>query len=235
MNEGLSNEEILVKFKDEFECDGLFKYYRNLIQVNKFGYGEDEFCVLWEKIVSSIGREFSFLEIGVFKAQILCLISLIAKRKCLKHSIYGVSSLQSTSDSTTVYESCNYAACIKTLHQHFDIDFDIENQIIKGLSTDEVVKEKLRSMPKFDIVYIDGGHDFETVVSDIKLADEICKKGGYVVTDDSSCSKDFGKFKYIFHGHKEVSIAVDNFLEKNPRYTEKYCVGHLRAFQKNEN
>ena len=109
------------------------------------------------------------------------------------------------------------------------------SQIIKGLSTDPLIKKQIRKIAPFDIVYIDGGHDYASVVSDIKLAKEICKNNGFIVTDDASYWKDFGSLDFLFCGHKSVSKAVKNFLEQDQQYTEEYCVGHLRAFRKNEN
>lgn len=35
-----------------------------------------------------------------------------------------------------------------------------------------------------DIIYIDGGHDFETVLSDSKNALSMCKSGGFIIWDD---------------------------------------------------
>jgi hypothetical protein len=232
MNEGKSNEQIWLEFTDLFEKNDFFKYFRSHITNNKLGYGENEFCVLWDKIISSLGKDFSFLEIGVYKGQILCLVALLAQKYNLKSSIYGVSPLYNLSDKTTIYDEADYKAEIIGLHQHFNVIFDLDKQIINGLSTDENIKNQVLKMPQFDIVYIDGGHEYGTVVSDIDLAKTICKNNGYIVADDASFFKKFKDFSF-FLGHPEVSLAVQDFLENDPNYSEEYCVGHLRVFRKN--
>lgn len=230
----MSNEEIWIEYSHLFHDNEFFKYFRSFIVKNNLGYGEDQFCILWDKLVSSLGKDFSFLEIGVYKGQILCLIALIAEKYNLKSEIYGATPLYNLSDKTTIYDEADYGEEIINLHNHFGIRFDLSKQIIKGLSTEEEVKDKILNKAKFDIVYIDGGHEYDTVVSDINLAKQVCKDKGFIVADDASFFKDFGDFSF-FVGHEEVSLAVKDFLENDPNYIEKYCVGHLRVFQKNEN
>ena len=234
MNEGKSNEEIWREFTELFEKDDFFKNFRSHIVRNNLGYGENQFCILWDKIISSFQNEFSFLEIGVYKGQILCLAALIAKKYNLNSKIYGVSPLYNLSDKTTRYDRDDYKAKIVSLHNHFGLEFCIDKQIIQGISTDDKIKNQVLELPPFDIIYVDGGHEYETVVSDIKLAKKICKNNGYIVADDASFFKDFSNFSLLpsFVGHKEVSLAVADFLENDPHYIEEYCVAHVRAFKK---
>jgi len=229
MNEGKSHEEIWLEFTDLFEKNDFFKHFRSHITQNYLGYGEDQFYVMWDKIVSSLGNDFSFLEIGVYKGQILCLVALLSLKYNKNSNIYGISPLYNLSDKTTRYDEADYKAEIVNLHKHFNLDFSIEKQIIQGISTSDDVKNQILKMPQFDVVYIDGGHEYDTVVSDINLAKTICKKNGYIVADDASFFKDF----QFFLGHPEVSLAVKNFLENDSDYTEEYCIGHLRIFRKN--
>lgn len=35
------------------------------------------------------------------------------------------------------------------------------------------------------LIFIDGGHRFENVMTDFVLADQLCSPGGYVVLDDA--------------------------------------------------
>ena len=233
MNEGKSNEQIWIEYSHLFNDNEFFKEFRTFITENKLGYGEDQFCVLWDKLIYSLNKDFSFLEIGVYKGQILCLIALLAQKYNLKAQIYGVAPLYNLSDKTTIYDEADYKSEIINLHQYFNVDFNIDKQIIQGLSTEEHIKNKILNMPQFDIVYIDGGHEYETVVSDINLAKKVCKNNGFIVADDASFFKEFEDFSF-FLGHEEVSLAVKDYLENDSNYTEEYCVGHLRVFKKNE-
>jgi hypothetical protein len=116
------------------------------------------------------------------------------------------------------------------LFNNFYLDFDICKNIINGLSTDETVKNKVREKGLFDLIYIDGGHDYDCVVSDIKLMYEVSKNGSYVVFDDSSCYKNLSNDK--FKGHIDVCNAIKDNLENNDQFVELICVGHNRVFKR---
>lgn len=241
MNEGKSNEEIWNEYSEIFDNDNFLVEFREHILTNDLGYGYNEFCVLWDKLISNFKKDFSFLEIGVYKGQILCLVGLLAQKYNLNAKINGVAPLFDLNDSTTIYDNSDYATDIINLHKHFSVEFNLEKQIIKGSSTDQDIKNQIINLPKFDIVYIDGGHEYETVVSDIELSKNICKDNGFIITDDSSWfvefddskfEKEYYKVNSLFKGHEEVSLAVKHFLENDHNYIEKYCVGHLRVFQK---
>jgi hypothetical protein len=81
-----------------------------------------------------------------------------------------------------------------------------------------------------DLIYIDGGHDYDCVVSDIKLMYEVSKNGSYVVFDDSSCYKNLSNDK--FKGHIDVCNAIKDNLENNDQFVELICVGHNRVFKR---
>jgi hypothetical protein len=112
-------------------------------------------------------------------------------------------------------------------------EFDINTNIINGLSTDELIKNKVREFGHFDLIYIDGGHNYDCVVSDIKLMYDVSKIGTYVVFDDSSCFKNLSNDK--FKGHIDVCNAIKDHIENNDQFTELVCVGHNRVFKKIKN
>lgn len=229
----LNIEKTLYKYRREFRKDKFFKKFRSYVYLNKMGCGYNEFCVFWDELIGSFQKEFSFLEIGVYKGQVLCLVALLAKKYNLNPTIYGLSPLEATYEGEErAYDICDYEHLVKTFHKDFGVEFDLDKQIIRGYSIVNEVKKRVLKMPKFDIIYIDGGHDYDTVSSDINLAKTVCKKNGFIITDDSSCGKNFGAFKHFFHGHESTSRAVNDFLENNPNYSEEHRVGHLRAFRK---
>jgi len=226
----LSNREIYELCTALYNGDQKFIELRNFIVSNRYGFCDNEHYVMWDKLVHNQRNHFKFIEIGVYKGQMIALLSLLAKRHNLNCNIYGVTPLEEVGDKYTVYDKVDYLGIIKLVHQTFGVEFN-ENQLIKGLSTDSNIKNKVRSLGGFDIVYVDGGHDYETVVSDINLAKEICNVGGYIVMDDSSNYKDFNGLN-IFQGHNEVSLATIDHLANDVHFSEKSCVGHNRIFQK---
>ena len=226
----LSNRDMYIHCTNLYNNDQQLIEFRKFIVENKFGYLDNEHSVMWDKLVHNLSNNFKFIEIGVYKGQVMTLIAMFCKKYNLTGQIYGVSPLNGAGDKYTVYDDSNYLECIKTLHSKFNVPFN-EDQIIRGLSTDDDIKNKVKSLGKFNIVYVDGGHDYETVVSDINLAKEICDKNGYIVMDDSSNFLTFDGLD-IFKGHPEVSSATTDHLMTDVNFIEKSCVGHNRIFQK---
>ena len=215
----------------EYEKDEELKPLREFIKANSYGFCDDAHHVMWRELVKLLPDNFSFLEIGVFKGQVITLITQLSKRYNKISKVYGVTPLSNVGDVYSVYKDLDYSTEIQNLFKEFSLDFDLEKQIICGLSTDENVKNRLRKLKTFDIIYVDGGHDYHTVVSDIALVKEITNIGSYVVFDDSSCYKNLGGLP-IFFGHKEVCDAIKDVLEPDKDFIEVLCVGHNRVFKK---
>lgn len=226
----ISNKEMYQLCTNLYNEDKELTLFRNYVTKNKLGFLDNEHMVMWDKLVYNLSNNFRFIEIGVYKGQILTLVAILAERYKKQYTIYGVSPLSNVDDKYTTYEDTNYLDCIKLLHKTFNIYFN-ENQIIKGLSTDDDIKRRILELGSFDIVYVDGGHDYNTVVSDIKLAKKICNKNGYIVMDDSANFIDFEDLN-IFKGHYEVALATNDYLANDDNFIEKSCVGHNRIFQK---
>ena len=108
--------------------------------------------------------------------------------------------------------------------------FNINENIIQGNSTHEPIKEIIKSKGIFDVVYIDGCHDYECVISDINLMKEITKINSVIIFDDSSCDKDLPDS--FFKGHRGVCKAIKELLEGDNKFTEILCVGHNRVFKR---
>lgn len=226
----ISNKEMYELCTNLYNNDNELILFRNFVTKNKLGFLDNEHMVMWDKLVHNLPNNFKFIEIGVYKGQILTLVGILAERYKKQCTIYGITPLANVDDKYTTYEDTNYLDCIKLLHKTFDINFN-ENQIIKGISTDNNVKEQITALGLFDVVYVDGGHDYETVKSDIQLAKQICNKNGYIVMDDSANFIDF-KDLNIFKGHYEVALATNDHLANDNDFIEKSCVGHNRIFQK---
>lgn len=212
-----SHKLINESFTDNVNADPKLKEYRDWIEQKIFGFGERSFLWMWKLIVDELPKDFSFLEIGVFRGQILGLIRMLAP----KAHITGITPLTSEGGH---WES-DYAADIKLLHDTFNLK---QPKIIKGLSTDEtVIKEA--SEGAYDIIYIDGGHDYETAKHDVYHYSSMVKIGGYYVIDD--CAHKYNLPEGYFRGIEPVSKAVDELLP-NAYYKELFNVMHNRVFKR---
>jgi cephalosporin hydroxylase len=86
---------------------------------------------------------------------------------------------------------------------------------LKGSSTHPKIIELARSKPEFDILYIDGGHAYDVVKSDIEHYAPLVKPGGYLVIDD--CNNQLDMPDGYFRGIESVSKAVDEVF---PPFTQ---------------
>ena len=73
--------------------------------------------------------------------------------------------------------------------------------LIKGNSN--IVLKKI-DMSKIDYVFLDGGHDYETVKNDLNCCSEVINHGGTILCDDYNLSYAPG-----------VKKAIDELVEKN--------------------
>jgi len=216
----------------EYRSDDKLKLIREYVKQNSYGFVDDAHYVMWRELVKEMPSVFTFLEIGVFKGQILNLITFLNKKYNKNASIYGVSPLSDAGDKYSTYDKVDYPKLVKGLFDKFSLPFDLDKQIIRGFSTDNSIKDEIKKIGPIDLIYVDGGHDYDTVVSDIALAKEITKNKGVIVFDDASCYKDLGGLP-IFRGHKEVCDAIKDHMETDKNYEELSCVGHNRIFIKN--
>jgi Methyltransferase domain len=216
---------------EEYNKDKDLMNLREFVKNNNYGFCDDAHYVMWRELVKEMPKKFNFLEIGVYKGQILCLISYLSKIYKKESNVLGVTPLQNIGDKYSTYPSIDYSESIIELFKKFDLDFNLDKNILNGLSTNQEVIDSLIKKEKFNLIYIDGGHDYETVVSDIELTKKILNVNGYIITDDSSCYKNFEGLP-IFTGHIEVCDAIKDYLEPDTNFKEKLCVGHNRVFKK---
>lgn len=202
-------------FTEQVNADPKLKAYRDWIEEKIFGFGERSFLWMWKLLIDEIPAP-EFLEIGVFRGQILGLIRLLSPEA----SITGITPL----DSTGGHWESDYAEDIKLLHTTFDLK---QPDIIKGLSTDEAVLEV--SKKEYDIIYIDGGHTYEVAYHDVYHYSGLVKIGGYLVIDDAG--NKFNMPDGYFKGIEVVSKAVDELLP-NAYYEEIFNVMHNRVFKR---
>ena len=71
-------------------------------------------------------------------------------------------------------------------------------------------------MSKIDFVFLDGGHEYETVINDLKHCLEVLKNGGTVLCDDYDLTYAPG-----------VKKAIDEFINYNNLNCEILCKGRF--------
>ena len=200
-------KELVEQYTAAVNADQQLKEYRDYIEQNAFGFGERCFLWMWKELVDKMPQEFTFLEVGVFRGQILALIGLLAERSGKKATRVGVTPL----DSTDGHWDSDYEGDIRHLHDFFGISRHYK--IIKGLSTDVKVQEQA-SKYMCDLVYIDGGHTYDVVKSDLDFYPNLVKQSAYLIIDD--CNNRIEMPDGYFRGIESVSRAVD---EKFPPFT----------------
>lgn len=206
----MSMELIVKQYTDNVNADPQLKAYRDWIEANAFGFGERCFLWMWKELIDQMPDNFTFLEIGVFRGQILAAVEMLAFRAGKKAVRYGVTPL----DSSDGHWESDYKADIKHLHDIFAIKNDY--RIIPYDSTSKEAIEAVSDLKgKVDLVYIDGGHTYEVVKQDLQNYIPLVKPGGFLVIDDCNNKVEM-PFGY-FRGIESVSKAVDELL---PPFTD---------------
>ena len=90
--------------------------------------------------------------------------------------------------------------------------------LIKGNSNKLLKKIE---MSKVDFVFLDGGHDYSTVVNDLRSCIEVINSNGTVMCDD-----------YNLGSAPGVKKAIDEFVEKNKFKCEIICDGRFARIEK---
>ena len=198
-------EQLVKDYTDKVNADQELKAYRDWIEANIFGFGERCFLWMWNDIIARMPNEFTFMEIGVFRGQILGLVKLLADRQGKKVRRIGITPL----DTTDGHWESDYEADIKKLHDTFSIANDYE---LITLDSTNPVAINLASQNPPDVLYIDGGHTYEVVKSDLTNYIPILKVGGTLVIDD--CNNAIPMPWGYFQGIQSVSLAVDEVLPR---------------------
>ena len=225
------NQHIYDYFEKQVNDCKLLKSHCDFVGIHSLGYGENAFRYLWALVISQIPKKGKFLEIGVFKGSILALSQLISKDLSLDLSTYGLTPLDTTGDKYSNYANSDFDYDISFLYHGLDLDMQ-NTAIIQGLSTDPIVKSSATAQGPYDALYIDGGHDYETVINDLELCDIVLKSGGLLVMDDASSLLNISKNHRGFTGHNEVGLAIKDWLDNNKNYKHLFACGHNRVWKK---
>ena len=90
--------------------------------------------------------------------------------------------------------------------------------LIKGNSN--IILKKI-DMSKIDYVFLDGGHDYSTVMNDLSSCSEVIQNDGIILCDDYDLKQAPG-----------VKKAIDDFIEKNSFNCSIVCNGRFAKIEK---
>ncbi len=200
--------------------------HREYFKKNQRGFGEDAFHAMWYELIREY-RPKNMIEIGVYRGQVISLWTLIAKEIDLECEIHGISPFTSVGDEVSSYISnINYYEDVLDNFKYFSLKIP---SLHKGLSTDEEMIEVIKSR-EWDLIYIDGSHDYEVVKSDFEACSKALSPEGIIVMDDSAFYNGFKPPAYSSKGHPGPSRLTDEI--DRDLFKEVLSVGHNRVFQK---
>jgi hypothetical protein len=193
------------------------------------GFGELAFSWHWHLLVQAMPDQFRMVEIGVYKGRVLAQVGLAATQQHKTVQLFGVTPLSTIGDKYSDYDPCDYMQAIHETFRTFGLDSSVLS-ILKGYSTDHEILRQLKCEAPFDIMFVDGCHDYEVVCQDIRNGVALLKPGGFFVMDDASL--DIPKPAGRFYGHPDVARAIKDELESRTDLQHLYAVGHNRVWQK---
>jgi hypothetical protein len=200
--------------------------HREYFKQEQRGFGEDAFHTMWWLLVGRF-KPASFLEIGVYRGQVLSLVSLLTKRENVGCHITGISPFSPAGDSVSTYLShLDYLEDTRKNFSHFGLP---EPELVKAYSTDASALDVIASR-EWDMIYIDGNHDYDVVVKDWAACSSATRKGGIIVLDDSGLTTGYRPPPFATGGHPGPSKLAS---EINPaEFEEILQIGHNRVFKK---
>jgi hypothetical protein len=216
------------------ECFRYFRFrlppelrtHRRYFKAHQRGFGEDVFHTMWYLIFQTF-KPRTFLEIGVYRGQVLSLASLLQRLMGQTGQIIGISPFESIGDSVSEYEKgIQYLADTRANFAHFGLP---EPTLLKAFSTDAAAIEVITSRP-WDCIYIDGNHDYKIVKADWEVCSRSVKPGGLIVLDDAGLHTAFAPPIFSSNGHPGPSQVAEEIDRK--KFRELLQVGHNRVFQR---
>ena len=237
-NNDLAIKEVKSKYEDLRSEYSYFHHYfwnlapnflrghRDYFRKEQRGFGEDAFHSMWFKLFEEF-KPKNILEIGVYRGQTLSLFSLLSNFFSLDSNIHGISPFTDSGDQVSIYlKNLNYLDDIKKNFLFFNLNIP---NLHKGFSNDIEMLNIIASI-SWDLIYIDGNHDYEIAKSDFLACSYSLKIGGMLILDDSALYSSYKPFPFSTAGHPGPSkVALE--IDKN-KFQEILSVGHNRVFIK---
>ena len=200
--------------------------HRYYFSQNMRGFGEGALHSMWWTIFQEFKPKL-VLEIGVYRGQVVTLWGLAAKLLDFQCEVHGVSPFSPAGDQVSVYmDNLDYLKDTLSSNRHFDL---ADPYFIKAYSTDVDAINYIKSR-KWDLIYIDGNHDYPVALADYLLCKDALADGGILVMDDSSLNTDFIPPTFSFAGHPGPSKVVQELAMNELHFLGG--VGHNNVFIK---
>lgn len=228
-NESAYNEAFHAELTAKVNGNLTLNAHRSWVEWHQHGFGDRPFHYIWKMLVDSVPDSFSFLEIGVFKGQVLSLVELLAKESNKQVLVCGVTTLSPTPDTICKYPDGDYFEWIREIYTAFGI-VSKPPKLFIGKSDDEYLVSLVKPNQPFDAVYIDAGHDYSDVCADIHNYAPMVKPGGFLIMDDASIGR--LNIGCLWPGFTDVAKAVSELLDKDERYKFLLACGHINLFQR---
>lgn len=190
------------------------------------GFGEDAMHTMWWLLFLEF-KPSKCLEIGVYRGQVISLWTLLAKVLKMDAEIWGISPLSPSGDEASggYREGIDYADDIASHFTAFELG---QPQLTKAYSTEPLAKERVDSQ-LWDLIYIDGSHDYDVVISDYRICKDQLAPGGILVFDDAAKETDYTPPAFAFAGHDDPSRLAVETVMKEMKFLGN--VGHNMIFQ----
>jgi predicted O-methyltransferase YrrM len=233
----LSFTDAIAKFRSRNQLYAYFHHYffhhlppairehRDYFCRESRGFGEEAFHSMWYMLIKEF-KPKQFLEIGVYRGQVISLWALIGKLECIKTDIHCISPFKAISDSVSNYQNISFLDDVLLNFREFGLPAP---RYVEALSTDPRAVEYMKKN-SFDCIYIDGSHDYEVVLADYRNSVASLKPGGILVMDDSSLGTDFSPPKFSFAGHPGPSRVAREFADRELVFLAG--VGHQNVYRR---
>jgi hypothetical protein len=207
-------------------CPPAVKEHREYFKRESRGFGEDAFHAMWYLLLKEF-RPTNCLEIGIYRGQVVSLWALLSRLFNFPCQVYGISPFTSAGDHVSTYlANIDYKADTIKNHQAFGLP---PPALLKAFSTDEEALTLIRSK-RWELIYIDGSHDYEIALADYEVCTENLAGGGLLVMDDSSLYTDYRPPLFSFAGHPGPSKIVQERATNELQFLG--AVGHNNVFIK---
>jgi len=193
-----------------YRCPQIVRDHRNYFKKEQRGFGEDAFHAAWWLLLSEL-KPHKMLEIGIYRGQVMSLWGVISKYLNYSIEIHGISPFSPLGDSVSTYlKNLDYMNDVLETFRFWQLE---KPTLIQALSTDQKAKEHIKENT-WDLIYIDGSHDYEIVLADYQLCRECLKVGGILVLDDASLGTSYNPPRFAFAGHPGPSRLAREYAEK---------------------
>ena len=219
------------------ELDRIFYTDEDLVRWRRYfenigGFAQNSWYVFWAALIKELDIK-NFLDLGVHVGQFSILPSLLSHRYQKTIEVHMVSPFNGTGDKYSGYEQKDYIEVMEEAVTHL-MDTTAKHMFYPhvGLSQNTNIKNELIGM-QFDMMYIDGSHDYEVVKQDIEFyVFQLLKPGGIVIFDDANFYIPDGRPEWEQQGYQDVVRAVTEMMDGNSEFEFLFNLTHNRLFKR---